>query len=102
MSETIDVVTYWNGLPAHATKGTAVVADDNFFPHYWAREEGLIGERISVVRVVSHGLQHGPRVDYLDNRTGQGWFKVTDGHGLPTYGHANVTIVPNSFESDTV
>jgi hypothetical protein len=93
--------TYWNGLLNPATRGTAVVADDSTFPQYWAREEGdLIGERIPVVRVVLAGAHHAPRVTYLDNRNGKGWFKVTDGHGLPTYGHSNVTIEPDSYEEE--
>lgn len=94
----MDVDTYWNGLPAPAERGTAVVADRGDFPQYWARHEKIVGQRIDVVRVFLDGVNYGGGVEYLDNRDGSGWLKVTEGHGSPTYGHRNVTIEPDSFE----
>jgi hypothetical protein len=88
---------YWNGLPTTATRGTAVVADAPEFPAYWARTEGIIGQRIPVVRVDLDGVNYGGGVSYLDDRDGSGWRKVTTGHGSPSYGHRDVAINEGSF-----
>jgi hypothetical protein len=90
------VSTFWNGLPTPARRGTAVVADAPEFPGYWAR--GLIGERIQVVEVILDEVAYGGGIDYLDDRNGSGWLKVTDGRGGPRYGHSSLDIVPGSFE----
>ncbi len=90
--------TFWNGLPTGAWRGTAIVADHPEASHYWARLEGIIGERIAVVEVDLNGVNYGGGIAYLDNRDGSGWAKVTGG-GSPRAGHANVTIVPGSFEA---
>ena len=84
--------TFWNGEPCNAIRGTAVVADLPEFPQYWARVEGIVGQRIPVVEV-----SYGDWKYVLDNRFGQGWLKVTKGHGSPQYGHSQVGIEPNSF-----
>ena len=89
--------TFWNGLPTPARRGTAVVAAAPEFPQYWAKVEGIIGQRIPVVEVVLDGVNYGGGIDYLDNRDEQGWRKVTNGHGSPQYGHKNVGIEPGSF-----
>jgi len=88
---------YWNGLPTIARRGTAVVADAPEFPQYWAKTEGLVGQRSAVVMVVLDGVNYGGGVCYLDDRNGQGWNKVTIGRGSPGYGHADVAIEPDSF-----
>jgi hypothetical protein len=89
--------TFWNGLPTEATRGTAVVADAPQFPLYWAKREGIIGQRIPVVRVVLDGVNYGGGVDYLDDRDGSGWRKVTEGHGGPRWPHSGVEIEEGSF-----
>lgn len=88
---------YWNGLPTTARRGTAVVADSPEFPGYWAKRDGIIGQRIPVVEIVLDGVNAGGGIDYLDDRDGSGWAKVTRGHGSPRYGHRNVRIEPGSF-----
>lgn len=92
-----DEGTFWNGLPTTAIRGTAIVADCSEFPRYWARVEGIIGQRIPVVMVVLDGVSYGGGIDHLDDRDGSGWHKVTIGHGGPAYGHAEVEIEPGSF-----
>jgi hypothetical protein len=87
---------FWNGLPTEIERGTAVVADAPQFPMYWAREEGIVGQRIDVCRVVLDGVNYGGGTTHLDNRRGQGYAKVSSG-GSPRYGHASVTIEPGSF-----
>lgn len=89
--------TYWNGIPTEATRGTAIVSGNPDIPKYWARIEGILGQRISVVCVEVRGSVG---VIYLDNRDGSGWTKVTQGHGSPGWGHKNVTIVAGSFEEE--
>lgn len=92
--------TFWNGLLTPAHRGTAIVADAPQFPKYWAKRDGLIGQRIAVVQVELDGVNFTDGNWYLDNRDGSGWFKVTAGHGSPRYYHANVTIEPDSFVID--
>jgi hypothetical protein len=89
--------TYWNGLPlpVPARRGTAVVADAPEFPGYWARD--LIGKRIEVVEVNLAGVSLAGTVDYLDDRDGSGWRKVTEGRGGPGFGHASLDIERGSF-----
>lgn len=88
---------YWNGLPTTARKGTAVVADSPQFPLYWAKTKGIIGQRIAVIEVDLNGVNYGGGICYLDDRQGEGSAKVF-GSGSPRAGHANVEIVPGSFE----
>lgn len=97
-----DTGTYWNGLPTIAERGTAIVAEAPEFPQYWAASEGLIGSRIPVVRVVLDGVNYGGGVDFLDDRDGSGWRKVTVGHGGPAYGHRGVAIVEGSWKPGDV
>lgn len=88
---------YWNGLPTAAERGTAVVAPAPEFPQYWAAREGIVGDRIPVVRVDLDGVNYGGGIDYLDDRDGSGWAKVTRGMGSPRYGHRSLAIVDGSF-----
>lgn len=90
---------YWNGLPTLASRGTAIVADAPQFPAYWAKADGIVGQRIPVVRVVLDGVNYGGGVTYLDDRDGSGWAKVTTGRGSPRYGHADVAVEIGSFEA---
>jgi len=92
----LSVPTYWNGLPTIATRGTAIVADAPDFPCYWAKS--IVGTRIPVVCVALDGVNFGGGFDYLDDRTGQGWAKVTEGKGSSRYGHASVAVEDSSFE----
>lgn len=89
--------TFWNGLPTPARRGTAVVADAPEFPAYWAR--GIVGQRIEVVEVVLDGANYGGGIDYLDNRYGDGWLKVTEGRGSSGLPHASVAIEDGSFRA---
>lgn len=93
--------TYWNGIPITAVRGSAVVAGSPEFPQYWAKGEGLIGERIPVVMVNLDGANYGGGIDYLDNRREEGWRKIAYGHGSPRYSHKNVAIEPGSFRPET-
>lgn len=93
------IITYWNGLPTTATRGTAIVADAPEFPEYWARP--IIGIRVPVVCVDLDGVNAGGGIIYIDNREGVGWFKVTKGQGSPAYGHGDIAIVPDSFEEES-
>lgn len=94
--------TYWNGEPTPAERGTAIVAEAPEVPMYWARTEGIIGDRIAVVRVALDATEQSGDVMYLDDRDGKGWAKVTEGRGGPRFGHSNVTIVPDSYAPPVV
>ena len=69
---------FWNGLPTTARVGTAVVADDGSFPRYWARAEGILGERIAVVEVNLDGVNYGGGLIWLDDREGSASATVFD------------------------
>jgi hypothetical protein len=84
------VKTYWNFEETPCTPGTAVVADDPWFPLYWARD--MVGQRIPVVKVEGYG--------YLSDIGGEGWRKVTEGRGGPGYRHGDVEIEPDSFRRE--
>lgn len=43
--------TFWNGLPCPCRKVTVIVADSGQFPLYWAKGEGILGQRIDAVEV---------------------------------------------------
>lgn len=88
--------TRWNGIQIEAVRGTAVVADSPEFPLYWAKIEGIVGKRIAVVQINLDGANYGGGIDYLDDRQGEGWAKVTGG-GSPRAGHSSVEIEPGSF-----
>ena len=93
---------YWNGEPCKARKVAVEVADSSA-PRYWAR--GLVGTRRDAVEV-----EYGGEVFYLDDEAwayseegafarpfelipaGQGWAKVTDGHGSPAFGHRELRV----------
>lgn len=77
--------TFWNGERAAARRVRVIVADDPQFPAYWARP--LVGTERDAVEVIYAG-----HVFYLDNDSGEGWAKVTDGRGSPRYGHQDLAI----------
>ncbi|MEU7771242.1 hypothetical protein AB0C44_07940 [Micromonospora taraxaci] len=77
--------TYWNGEPTPAVRVRVIVADAPQFPQYWARP--LVGTERAAVRVT-----YGGETFYLDDETGTGWRKVTEGHGSPRWGHADLAV----------
>lgn len=87
---------FWNGQPTEIERGTAEVVDVPEVAAYWARAEGIVGERIPVVRVVLDGVNFGGGTAYLDDRQGVGYAKVMAG-GSPRVGHRDVAIATNSF-----
>jgi hypothetical protein len=89
--------TFWNGIPIASMRGSAVVADAPEFPQYWAKREGIVGQRIPVVMVNLDGANYGGGISYLDNRDEEGWRKIAYGNGSPRYRHKNVSIEPGSF-----
>ncbi|MCI3277488.1 hypothetical protein [Streptomyces cylindrosporus] len=86
--------TQWNGEPCTATQVTVTVADNGFFPAYWARE--FVGTRRKAVEV-----EYGDHTFYLDDEDGSGWDKVTHG-GAPDWGHRDLAIEPGSVEPRAV
>ena len=96
----LNAPTFWNGIPVASVRGTAVVADSPEFPLYWAKTEGIIGQRIPVVMVNLDGANFGGGITYLDNRDEEGWRKIAYGGGSPRYRHKGVAIEPGSFVPD--
>ncbi|WP_330339374.1 hypothetical protein [Streptomyces sp. NBC_00557] len=80
--------TQWNGEPCQARRITAIVADNDSFPLYWARH--LVGTRRKAVEVT-----YGAETFYLDDEDGSGWNKVTHG-GSPHWAHSSLTVEPDS------
>ncbi|MGW4493807.1 hypothetical protein [Streptomyces sp. NPDC004376] len=85
--------TRWNGEPCTARRITAIVADDESFPAYWARD--LVGTRRPAVEVV-----YGGRAFYLDDEDGSGWVKVTTG-GSPWRAHRGLAVDANTIRPRT-
>lgn len=83
----------WNGIPTPATRGSGVVLDSPAFPQFWALH--LVGCRIAVVRVEREGREP----IYLDNREGDGWWKVTHGGG-PGIAHADLDVAGFALEGE--
>lgn len=90
---------FWNGLKTTAVTGTAIVADKPDMPMYWAKTEGIIGERIRVVDVDVNGVNYGGGHFILDDREGQGSRTVFEQEHLV---ESFVTIEEGSFEPDEV
>lgn len=86
---------FWNGLKTTARVGTAIVADSGQFPRYWAKVEGIVGERIAVVEVNLDGVNYGGGLEYLDDREGCASQSVFEQARLR---ERFVEIVPGSFE----
>ena len=84
---------FWNGEQVTAVRGTVIVADAPGKPMYWATIEGIIGQRISVVRVSRNTWMF-----TLDDRGDSGWRKITEGRGMPLWGHRTIHCEPDSFE----
>lgn len=80
-------LTYWNGevLDPPALKVWGTVVDQPDFPDLWYRKEDLIGTRVKAVAVLYNGASF-----YLYDQDGQGWHKVTEGHGSPRWGHLGI------------
>lgn len=74
---------FWNGEEVDAERGTGVMIDSPEFPMSWGREQGLIGQRVPVVKV---RMRNGDRTPFfLWNKDNEGWKKVTEGRGMWTY-----------------
>ena len=93
-----EAATYWNYEPTPARRVRVIVADDQRFPSYWARLEGLIGQEVAAVEVNYPGgvfyLYDEPICERpgCDCGSGPGWNKVTAGRGGPEWGHRSLTI----------
>lgn len=84
---------YWNGLPTRVRKvtGTIVKYDPDRHPNLaWWKD--MVGQTIVAVEVSLDGVNYGGGTIYLDDRKGEGWRKVTDGRGSPSYPHAEVPL----------
>ncbi len=82
--------TQWNGEPCAARRITAIVANNDAFPMYWARP--FVGMRRKAVEV-----EYGGDTFYLDDEDASGWNKVTHG-GSPWLTHSSLTVEPGSVE----
>lgn len=86
---------YYNGMKTTAITGSAVVADIPDKPLYWAKTEGIIGQRIDVIEVSLDGVNYGGGIAYLDDRDCQGSQTVFEGaRNVESF----VSIEPSSFE----
>lgn len=78
------VKTYWNGEPCIATRVRVIVGKAEK-PTLWYA--GLEGTERRAVEVV-----YGDQTFYLDDDFDLGWFKVTEGRGLPNVPHGNLAV----------
>ena len=76
--------TYWNGEPAPAREVRVIVGEVPI-KTWWCH--GLTGQERDAVEVNCEG-----QTFYLDNENGEGWAKVTIGHGSPNWGHRSLPV----------
>lgn len=76
------VKTYWNGEKCIARR-CIVRVGKAALPTYWYA--ALEGQERQAVEVL-----YGDQKFYLDNADGSGWWKVTEGRGMPNYSHSNI------------
>lgn len=74
--------TFWNGEPCTARRVTVVVGPP-LRPTWWCAD--LQGQCRAAVEVT-----YGGRTFFLDDEDGDGWFKVTAGHGSPNVAHRSL------------
>lgn len=86
------MITYWNGETAEARRVTLVVADGPH-PLGWYREH--IGQRRDAVEVIYPPLS----TFWLDDEDGNGWLKVTEGRGSPSWAHRSLYPEAGSVEA---
>lgn len=84
------LTTRWNGEPAECRRVSIVVARG---PHPTPWYLPTIGTRRKAVEVT-----YGSTVFYLEDGEGEGWRKVTEGHGGPAWTHRNLYAEPGSVE----
>lgn len=77
--------TFWNGVPAKATRVRVVVGDSPRSTWWCASLAGT--EREAVEVDTGYGLPF-----YLDNHDGSGWEKVTTGLGSPQRAHRSLPV----------
>lgn len=90
----------WNGEPAKAWAGTAIVGESPASTWWCA---GLVGQRRACVKVEAPNVKvEAPNgAFYLDNEDGSGTSKVKAGGGPRSY-HRSLPVVEGSFEVATI
>lgn len=87
--------TFWNGEKATCRPVHVRVLAGGHPNPWYAPHVGEVLSAVEVRRLVRHELYGGQSVHtfYIDNDGGQGWQKVTSGHGSPAYGHRSFGLV---------
>jgi hypothetical protein len=83
MTETI----HWNGEPCTGRRLEVIVPEwrEGDPPHAWWKP--YQGDTRKAVLVEYYDQRH-----LLDDEDGSGWFKVTEGHGSPRWGHRDLPL----------
>lgn len=77
--------TYWNGEPCNARRVLAMVGTVPV-PTWWCNGmEGTVRRAVEI-------RYRGSKPFYLDDEDGSGWRKVTQGRGLPSWGHRSLPV----------
>lgn len=91
--------TYWNGERVSCRRVLVMVGyPPSDVPNHWARP--LVGTPRNAVEVRARGSyrQGQPHPDaaeerfFIDDQDGEGWQKVTQGKGSPSWPHRNVPV----------
>lgn len=75
--------TYWNFEPCEARIVKIIVGNSGRFEKPWFQPYlGTVREAVEIVQ--------GRQKFYIDNQFDNGWKKVTEGKGSPTWGHSSL------------
>lgn len=74
--------TFWNGEPCVAER-CEVIVGKSLRPTWWCA--GLEGTRRKAVEIIYGGDKF-----YIDDESGHGWYKVTEGRGSPRVASASL------------
>ena len=74
--------TYWNGEECEARQVDVIVGKSLVSTWWCAGLEDTVRPAVEV--------KYGGETFYLDDVDGSGWYKVTEGHGSPRWGHRSL------------
>lgn len=76
--------TYWNGSETPARKCKAKIGASPRSTWWCANMQGEVIDAVEI--------KYGGDTFYIDNRDGDGWWKVTTGKGSPIWNHSAIPL----------
>lgn len=76
----------WNGEPCKANSVTVFISKVENTPLHWQND--FVGQRIEAIKIRTLGKIWSEF--YIENQTGQGYAKITQGEGMWYFGHSSI------------